>query len=351
MSEPKTILIVDDAAENRKLLAKIIKNETNYSISLAASGEVVLKLIEKNLPDLILLDIMMPEMDGYQLASILKKNTQTKRIPIIFLTGQTDTNSKVKALESGGIDFITKPFNSRELLAIVNAQIKLKEMQDEIIEKNKLLADRELHLKTLVEKQTLKIEKITTALITALENANQMNDTDTGKHIKRVSAYAELIAAKYGCNVDFVKRIKLYASLHDVGKVSIPDALLKKPGKYTDGEFVQMQQHVVLGAKLLDNEEIDDMAKNIALYHHEKWNGTGYVNKLSGEAIPLEARIVAIADVYDALTSKRVYKNANTDEEAIKIIKAESGKHFEPRLVDIILENHAQIIEIRKALS
>jgi len=329
-----TILIVDDIAENRRLLATTIKKHTNYAVRLASDGNAVLKAIERDLPDLILLDIMMPGMDGYAVSKALKSNLVTKDIPIIFLTAMTDVASKVKAFELGGVDYVTKPFNEHELLARIHAHIRLKNFQD--------------HLNALVDEKTQKIERITLVLVNALENANLYHDTDTGNHIRRVSEYSAFLAEKYGCDADFVKRIKLYASLHDVGKVGLPDAILKKPGKYTTEEFIAMQQHVVIGARMLDSEDIDSMVKNVALYHHEKWDGTGYVHRLAGEAIPLEASIVAIADVHDALVTERIYKKAFTDEEAYRLIRQDSGKHFDPKLVEIFLQHLTEISEIKK---
>jgi putative two-component system response regulator len=341
-----SILVVDDVAENRKILATIINKNTKYDVSLASDGNALLESIEYNIPDLILLDIMMPGMDGHEVARILKSRDRTKDIPILFITAVTEVESIVKAFESGGVDYITKPFNKSELLARISAHMQLKKMRDELKQKNALLADRELHLLSMVEEKTRKLEKTTSALITALESANFFNDTDTGNHIKRVSEYSSLLARVYGADTEFIKRIRLYSSLHDVGKVGIPDSLLKKPGKYSEDEFIQMQDHVVIGARMLDDPEIDEMARNIALYHHERWDGAGYVHKLVGENIPLEARIVSLADVYDALSHKRVYKDAYPQEKVDEIIRENSGKQFEPRLVDIHFEKKSEIEEI-----
>lgn len=346
-----SILVVDDVAENRKILATIINKNTKYDVSLASDGNALLESIEYNIPDLILLDIMMPGMDGYEVARILKSREQTKEIPILFITAVTEVESIVKAFESGGVDYITKPFNKSELLARISAHMQLKKMRDELKQKNALLADRELHLLSMVEDKTRKLEKTTSALITALESANFFNDTDTGNHIKRVSEYSSLLARMYGADPDFIKRIRLYSSLHDVGKVGIPDSLLKKPGKYTKEEFTEMQQHVVIGARMLDDPEIDEMARNIASYHHERWDGTGYVHRLEGENIPLEARIVSLADVYDALSHKRVYKDAYPQEKVDEIIRENSGKQFEPKLVDIYFEKEKEIEEIKNVFS
>ncbi|MEA1968731.1 MAG: response regulator [Thermodesulfobacteriota bacterium] len=346
----KSVLIVDDVPENRYYVAEILSTKTKYRVMTASDGDFVFQLDESNYPDLILLDIMMPGINGYEAANIMKDNPDTKDIPIIFLTANEDRESIVQAFKHGGVDYITKPFHSEELLARVNAQMRLKVMQDELKQKNKMLANSEIHLKHLVDEKTDRIEKVTMALVTVLEDANLANDDDTGNHIKRVSEYSALIADEYGMDNEMVKKIKLYASLHDVGKVGIPDSILKKPGKYTEDEFAIMKQHVIIGGKMLDNPDIDIMARNIALYHHEKWNGTGYGHGLKGSSIPIEARIVALADVFDALVTKRVYKEPFSLEKTDSIIKSESKKHFDPDIVEIYFKNKSRIVEIKNFL-
>jgi putative two-component system response regulator len=345
------ILIVDDIAQNRRLLAEILAQSMDCQIRMAANGFAVLDMIEHELPDLILLDIMMPGMDGFQVSQKLQEKQKACDIPIIFITAKTDVESKVEAFRHGGVDYVTKPFHKDELLARVQAQLRLKNLQDELRQKNRMLSDREEHLTHLVNEKTRTIEKMTLGLVTVLEDANLANDDETGNHIIRVSEYATLLAESYGAERDFVKRIRLYASLHDVGKVGIPDAILKKPGLYTPAEFTEMQQHVVIGHRMLDNVEIDTMARNIAYYHHEKWDGSGYVNGLSGEAIPLEARIIALADVFDALTSTRIYKEAFPFSKAERIILEERGRHFDPRIVDAFFARKADFIRIKESLA
>lgn len=225
-------------------------------------------------------------------------------------------------------------------------QNQLNTLNEELNHKNSMLEDREYHLRELVEEKTNKIERITIALVNALDNANFLNDSDTGNHIKRVSKYTEIISETLGCSNDFIKRIKLYSSLHDVGKVGIPDIILKKDGKFTDDEFNEMKKHVQIGFNMLNNDDLDEMAKNIALYHHERWDGSGYMNGLRGEQIPLEARVVAIADVYDALISRRVYKPAFSHDEAELIIQESSGNHFDPRVVQAFLKRREDIRRI-----
>jgi putative two-component system response regulator len=359
--EESIVLVVDDKPTNLDVLFNVFE-KTDYDVLFASDGNTCLQIVEDERPNLILLDVMMPDMDGFETCRRLKANEKTRDIPVIFMTALADISDKVKGFEVGAVDYITKPIQPEEVLARVKTHLTIESLQaelraknaellaknDELKTKNEMLADREVHLMHLVEEKTQKISNITLALVNALENANLLNDIDTGKHIKRVSAYSAFLAEEYGCDKDFINRIKLYASLHDVGKVGLADTILKKPGKYTEEEALLMQQHVVIGAKMLDSGEIDMMARNIALYHHEWWDGTGYVDGLAGEDIPLEARIVALADVYDALTTERVYKKAFSEEEAEKIIAEESGTHFDPKLVEIFLANKRAIQEMKK---
>lgn len=345
-----TILVAEDGEINLKLIEKIFRKNTNYHLVFARDGREAVEKLADMTPDLILLDIMMPHMDGYEVAAWVKEHPRVAGIPIIFTTALADESFKVKAFEMGGIDYVTKPINKNELLARVKAQINLKHMQDELRIKNRMLEDREYHLSQLVEAKTIEIKQMTVAMISALENANHYNDADTGNHIRRVSEHSATLAELYGCDADFVRRIRLFASLHDIGKVGIPDHILKKPGRLTADEFKIMEQHVVIGYTMLDAEVIDPMAKNICLYHHELWSGHGYVNGLNGVDIPLEARIVTLADVYDALSFKRVYKEAFPEEKTDQIIMDGRGKHFDPRLVDLFMTNKKTFIEIKMSL-
>jgi putative two-component system response regulator len=343
------ILAVDDNPANLGLLFDLLDN-AGFEVLVSQNGRSALKRAKNTHPDIILLDVMMLEMDGFETCRRLKADESTKDIPVIFMTALSETVDKVRGFALGAVDYITKPIDHKEVLARVNTHLTIQRLQNELKAKNAMLADREVHLTKLVEEKTQKIEHITVALVNALENATLLNDDETGKHIKRIGVYSAFIAEKYGCDHEFVKRIKLYAPLHDVGKVGLPDAILKKPGKYTAEEFIAMQKHVVIGAQILESEGIDVMARNIALYHHEKWDGTGYVHHLAGEHIPLEARIVAIADVYDALVTRRVYKDSFSEEQAIWIIRQESGKHFDPRIAESFLVHKWDIQEIRTTL-
>jgi putative two-component system response regulator len=344
-----TILAVDDNPTNLSLLFDLL-DHAGFEVLVSQNGESALKRAEETHPDIILLDVMMPGMDGFETCCQLKENDVTKDIPIMFMTALVETVEKVKGFALGAVDYITKPIEPEEVLARVTTHLTIQRLQNELKVKNALLADREVHLLQLVEEKTQKIENITLTLVNVLEHATLLSDEETGQHVKRIGVYSAFLAEKYGCEWEFVRRIKLYAPLHDVGKVGLPDILLKKAGKYTTEEWIHMQQHVVFGAHLLANEEIDDMARNIALYHHERWDGTGYVHQLAGEKIPLEARIVTLVDVYDALISKRVYKEAFPEEKVDQILRAESGKHFDPQLVEIFFTSKRAIQEIRTTL-
>ena len=344
------VLIVEDSEAIVELMREIFEARTDYRILVANDGQEALNRIGEEEIDLILLDIMMPVMDGFEVARRLKSNPMYKHIPIIFMTGIADENFMVKAFSLGGIDYVTKPMNTRVMLERVRAQLTLKRTQDELKYKNLLLKDREMHLSALVEEKTRKNQQITMAMVSALENANHYNDMDTGNHIRRVSRYSSLLASEYGCDHDFVSRIEHYASLHDVGKVGIPDHILKKPGPLTREEFRIIEQHVVYGFEMLNTPAVDDMAKNIVLYHHERWDGSGYINKLRGEEIPLEARIVSLADVYDALSFKRVYKGAFNEPEIDDYFRLSSGCHFDPMLVELFFDVKSELITIKENL-
>ena len=336
------ILVVDDNPANLNVLFDIFGG-MRYDVLFASDGESCLRLVEGEYPDLILLDVMMPGIDGFETCRRLKANERTKEIPVIFMTALSETLDKVRGLELGAVDYITKPIQPEEVLARVKTHLTLRKMY-------RMLQDREVHLSTLVEEKTRLVTNVTIALVNALENANRLNDTDTGNHIKRVGEYAAFLAASYGCEPDFVKRIRLYAPLHDVGKVGLPDRILRKPGQFTKEEFVEMQQHVVFGASLLTGDGLDEMARNIALYHHERWDGSGYTERLAGEQIPLEARLVAVADVFDALVTERVYKPAFSNEQAVQMIAADAGKHFDPKIVELFLEHQDAIFTIKTSL-
>ncbi|GAK54043.1 response regulator receiver modulated metal dependent phosphohydrolase [Candidatus Moduliflexus flocculans] len=353
-----TILVVEDMPENIRLLFTMLE-DAGFRVLISQNGESAFERASFAQPDLILLDVMMSgAYDGFETCARLKALPETRQIPVIFMTSLAETSEKIRGFQVGAVDYITKPFEPEEVLARVKTHLTIQQLQNDLCEKNQelqikneMLADHEVHLTALVEAKTRKIENITLALINALEHANFLKDNETGNHIRRVGEFSALLAEKYGCDREFVRRIKLYAPLHDVGKIGMPDAILNKTGQFTPDDMQQMQQHVIYGGKLLTSDEIDPMAANIALYHHEKWDGSGYVNHLVGEAIPLEARIVALADVYDALSSQRVYKPAFSDEVSSRIIANEAGKHFDPAFVQLFFAYKAEFEALRARLS
>lgn len=336
MSIKNKILIIDDNEENRRLLINIIKDHMNHKILVANNGASALKMLKEMhrfaLPDIILLDIMMPEMDGFTFAAETKKNPLLKDIPIIFITALNDPENKIKGLRLGGVDYITKPFHHEEVITRVTNHLKLKNLIN--------------NLENIVQERTYQIEKVTLALVNALINANYYNDDETGNHIKRVAYYSEVLAKGLHLSQEFINQVSLYAPLHDIGKVGIPDSILKKPGKLTPEEFEHMKRHSEIGYKMINDPAVSPVVKNIVLHHHEKWNGQGYPQKLEGDKIPIEARIVAIADVYDALRSKRVYKEAFSIEKSNSIILESSGTHFDPSLIEVFRKNMDTFAEI-----
>jgi len=328
------IFLVDDEDTNLVLFERALSGE-QYELWKFHDGQEVLEVLHKGqLPDLVVLDVMMPHMDGFSLCSIIKNNPATAFIPVVLVTGLEDFKDKVRGLEAGADDFITKPFHPAELRARVKSLLRLKHLHDELAYKNSLLEDRKLHLEKLVEERTEELESLTIGIVSALEMVNALRDTDTGLHIKRVCSYSHAIAIQMGLPPEFALKIKRYASMHDVGKVGIPDAILKKKGKLTDAESQEMRKHTVYGYDLLVLARADKIAQNIALYHHERYDGKGYPKGLRDDDIPLEARVVALADVFDALTTRRCYKEPIPFEDAKKIIAGERGLHFDPKVAD-----------------
>jgi putative two-component system response regulator len=332
------IMIVDDESAIRNNLSRILSRR--YQTIESDCGEAAIKYLEEtdqNRPDCLILDIMMPGIDGIETAHKIREMHPYEKIPIIFITALNGTGQKFDAFKSGGVDYITKPFDVCEVQLRVDTHVELKRSRD--------------NLDSLVNEKTKRIQDLTLSLVTALEHANLYNDSDTGDHIKRVSKYSTIIARAYGCDNEFIKNIELYASLHDIGKVGIPDAILKKTGRYEPEEYEEMKKHVVIGGRMLDSVELDPMARNIVVYHHEKWDGSGYAAGLKGEEIPLEARIVAIADVFDALTTKRVYKPAFTLEKSRQIIQEESSTHFDPNIVSVFISEFKAITSVYTELA
>ncbi|MFD1383797.1 HD domain-containing phosphohydrolase [Rhodanobacter aciditrophus] len=330
---PKSVLVVDDMADNIDILKGILKK--HYDVRIAKSGAMALKSIEAKVPDLVLLDIMMPGMNGYEVCRKIKNNPMTAHVPVIFITAMTSVDDERKGFEVGAVDFITKPITPLTTLARVANHIALSE-QDK---RNKLI----------IKQRTSQLEESLVAAVKMLSEAGTYNDEDTGSHMWRMADYCALLARKVGFDAEQVERIRLAAPMHDTGKIGIPDNILKAPRKLTPEEWEVMQQHPTIGAKILGNSQspLFQMAAEIALAHHERWDGSGYPNGLAGEDIPLTARIVALADVFDALTMERPYKKAWPIKDAYQYIRDNAGSHFDPNLVEMFIVQDEEIRAIK----
>jgi len=332
------ILIVDDTTENLQLLSNILK-DSGYKVRPATSGKLALQAIEAKKPDLILLDIKMPEMNGYEVCTILKANPNTKDIPVLFISALSDLNDKLKAFQVGGLDYISKPFQFEEVKARVSTHLQLKAYQDKMEEQVKEgIAKVEVLTHEIIDTQR--------EVIYTMGEICETRSHETGMHIKRVAEYCYLLAHLAGSEDAWL--IKQASPMHDIGKVAIPDAILNKPGKLTPEEWEIMQTHSTLGYKMLSvsHRPLFKMAANIAFEHHEKWDGSGYPRGLKGEEISFEGRVCALADVFDALGSDRCYKKAWPIEEVTNYIKEQRGKHFDPALVDFFFASLDDFLSI-----
>ncbi|MCL1058892.1 response regulator [Shewanella gelidimarina] len=333
--ELQTLLVVDDTPANIDVLAGMLKDD--YHVKVAKSGEIALKIANKSPLDLILLDIMMPGIDGFEVCRRLKNDHTTRHIPIIFVTAKITAEDELRGLELGAVDYITKPFNPPIVMQRVRTQLAL------------FNQSRELAIK--VKQKTAELADTQLKVIQKLGRAAEYKDNETGMHVIRMSHYTHILAKAAGmCEAD-ADMLMAAAPMHDIGKIGINDAILRKPGKLTAEEFIEMKKHAQIGAEIIgDNEsELLQMAKIVAISHHEKWNGAGYPNGLKGEDIPRIGRIVAIADVFDALTSERPYKRAWTVEDAVSLLQQEAGEHFDPQLVPLFIEHIEEMTEIMES--
>lgn len=319
------ILIVDDEPANLALLRQVLAPE--YSLVFARSGTEALAAALKHRPALILLDIQMPDMDGYTACRKLKADQQTESIPVIFVTSLAEIGNETEGFAAGAVDYIVKPISPPIVLARVRNHLSLV--------------------------SAAQLESSYKDAIYMLGEASEFKDADTGTHIWRMAAYSSALAAALGWGAEACQQIEMAAPMHDIGKLGIPDAILHKPGKLTAEEFDVMKTHATVGYKILSKSTAPllQMAATIAHYHHEKWDGSGYPCGLIGQSIPEMARIVAIADVFDALTTKRPYKEIWPLDRVIETLTSASGSHFEPRLVECFLHILPQIISIRDAWS
>ena len=340
------ILVVDDAPDSLTLLNALLRDE--YKVKVANSGERALAIANSEWqPDLILLDIMMPEMDGYEVCERLKGDARTRHIPVIFLTAKSEEADEQRGLDLGAMDYITKPIKGAIVRTRVRTQLALKASAD-------FLRDKNVYLEEEVARRTREVMAIQDVTTLAMASLAETRDADTGNHIRRTQRYVRALAWKLCTHPQFVAELTprniglLYKSapLHDIGKVGVPDRILLKPGKLNADEFEIMKTHTTLGRDAILNAEKEmgvhveflTFAKEIAFSHQEKWDGSGYPQGLRGTQIPISARLMAVADVYDALISRRVYKEPIPHAQAVDIIAQTRGKHFDPDVVDAFLE-------------
>ncbi|GDY26034.1 HD-GYP domain-containing protein [Agarivorans sp. Toyoura001] len=335
MENRATVLIVDDTPENIDVLAGILRED--YKIQVARNGDMALKIVSKaNKPDLILLDIMMPGIDGFEVCRRLKDDLTTRHIPVVFVTAKISPADELHGLELGAVDYITKPVSPPVVKVRVKTHLAL------------FNQNRELDRK--VKEQTDVINTTRLQIIQRLGRAAEYKDNETGLHVIRMSHYSKILGIAAGMSEPDAEVLMNAAPMHDIGKIGIPDSVLQKPGKLDADEWDIMQSHAVIGGEILgegDSSELLDLAKTVALTHHEKWDGSGYPNGLAGEDIPIVGRIVAIADVFDALTSQRPYKQAWPVEKAVDLLKSEAGTHFDPTLVPLFIAALPEILEIK----
>jgi putative two-component system response regulator len=332
--EKPTILVVDDTPDNIDVLSGVLRSK--YKVKAALNGEKAIRIANKEpQPSMILLDIMMPGMDGYEVCQKLKETPSTAKIPVIFITAKSEDKDEKKGLDLGAVDYITKPINPSIVLARVHTHLAL--------------YDQNLVLEDKVKQRTEELNDTRLKIIHRLGRAAEFKDNETGLHVIRMSHYSRLIAEALEHNDEWSELIFNAAPMHDIGKIGIPDHILLKPGKLDDKEWDIMREHPQIGADIIGehNSDILQMSRVIALTHHEKWDGSGYPAKLKGEEIPLAGRIIAIADVFDALTTERPYKKAWSVKDAVDLIEKNSGSHFDPNLVSLFREVLPSILDIK----
>ncbi|OPY79105.1 MAG: Cyclic di-GMP phosphodiesterase response regulator RpfG [Syntrophorhabdus sp. PtaU1.Bin058] len=356
-SSQTTIMVVDDTPANLKLLDDILRR-CGYRVLTFPRGNLALKAAAKNPPDLILLDINMPEMNGFEVCERLKADAVLKAVPVLFISALTETADKVRAFNAGGVDYISKPFQFEEVQARVETHLRIRRLRIELERHNR-------HLEDLVKEKIGEISDSQMATILALSKLAESRDDETGHHIERTRTFCRVLAEelrgnfRYAGSIDdaFVENIYHASPLHDIGKVGIPDSILLKPDKLTPAEFEIMKTHTTIAADTLrlahekyHRNAFLNMGIAIARSHHERWDGTGYPDGLEKEDIPLSGRIMALADVYDALRSKRPYKDAFSHNKSCAIITEGSGSHFDPAVIEAFRAIEPEFAGIRERM-
>ncbi|WP_261904180.1 HD-GYP domain-containing protein [Vibrio fortis] len=335
MSSKPTVLVIDDTPSNLDVLTGILKD--TYQVKVAINGHIGMKIAKTvPQPDLILLDIMMPEIDGFEVCRQLKAQPNTAHIPIIFVTAKIEPEDEVKGLSLGAVDYLAKPITPEIALQRVKTHVAL--------------YDQQRALSSQVKEKTREINLGKLETLSILGRAAEFKDNETGMHVMRMSHYCEILAKASGMTDEDAETLRDAAPMHDIGKIGIPDSVLLKPGKLDAEEWTIMQKHVEYGVEILGTQsdsKLMKMAIQVAQYHHEKWDGSGYPNRIAGEDIPLVGRIAAVADVFDALTAERPYKKAWSVDEALSLFEEQKGKHFDPRIVELLFENLPQILAVK----
>lgn len=357
-------MVVDDTPANLKLLNEMLQ-KIGFFVSVFRSGQDAIESLNYSIPDVILMDINMPEMDGYEACRRIKSVEAAKDVPVIFISALNDVGDKVKAFRNGGVDYVTKPFEFEEVQERINTHLQISRLQTTVSRLNKQLEQRVADQMDEIAATNRRLVIAQNATILALAKLSECRDTDTGLHLERVGFFCEALAKRLARRPNFsmideqyINILRNVAPLHDIGKVGIEDKILLKPGRLTDEEFVIMKTHTSLGAQtfLAVKEQVPDMpyaamAYDVILHHHERYDGTGYPDALAGENIPLCAQIMAIADVYDALRSKRPYKQPMSAEQTAEIITSSEGTHFSPLMVSISSECSPELDSIFSELS
>jgi putative two-component system response regulator len=336
------ILVVDDDPGVQGMMRRILLR-SGYQVHSAEGGQAAFDKIAVQIPDLIILDLSMPGIDGFEVAAFLKSKPETQKIPILLITGLDTSKNHVKALDIGVNDFLSKTAEPEEILARIRSHLKIKQLNDE-------LSDYRASLEKMVALRTPQLKDASLEVIWRLTAASEYRDNETGAHIKRMSHYSAAIAQKMGLAKKTVETILYGAPMHDIGKIGIPDRILLKPGGLDEDEWAIMKQHPVMGANILKGSKIGfvRMGATIAMTHHEKWDGSGYPQGLKAKQIPLAGRIVALADVFDALTSERPYKKAFSIEKANRIIEQGRGHHFDPVVVAAFFAIQDEILDLKE---
>ncbi|MDR3280789.1 MAG: response regulator [Synergistaceae bacterium] len=345
-----SILVVDDDATNLRMLQEILK--PLYKVYAAPSGERAIGFLENRVPDLILLDVEMPVMSGYDLIKRIKEDSRLASVPVLFLTAQEGHDKEEQAFHLGAVDYILKPITTGVVRARVNLHIELE--------------DYRKRLETLVGEKTERLRTTQDSILDILANVTAWRDSGTGGHIDRTTAYTRLAAEgleshkdpDYYLSPQYRDNIIKSSKLHDIGKVAISDNILLKPGKLTPEEFTEIKKHTTSGAQMIDDaiRNLGDdssflhVAREIVISHHEWWNGSGYPNGLSGADIPISGRVMAISDIYDSLTSERPYKGAMSHDEAMRVIRGETGRHFDPKMIALLEDTFPKFEEVAKDL-